>query len=194
MLNRATVSILSFTVVAAVLIAAGGVSGASKSSKPLSAAGPHIPKAGGLVRLTAYSNNDGPKYTVVLSGVIGDFGDTVRTYASGTTNKEYNQLAVSVTRGSFRLGIAGLESKLGEAISGNFPTNTSTCSGVVTVTATTPVVAGSGTGAYKGLSGAFSMTITINEVESWPTCPKTDTSPFLAQTVFLSGSGTVSLQ
>ncbi len=146
------------------------------------------------MNITAYSNNDGPKASVVLTGVIGDFGEAVRTYASGTSNKEYNQLAVSVTRGSFRLGIGGLESKLRSALSGGFPTNTSTCSGIVTATGKTPVVAGSGTGAYEGLSGNFNLTITINEVESWPKCPKTDTSPFLAETIFFNGTGTVSLQ
>jgi hypothetical protein len=62
------------------------------------------------------------------------------------------------------------------------------------VAGATPVVSGAGTGAYKGLQGSLHMTITINEVEDWPTCPKTDTSPFLAQSVFITGSGTVSLR
>jgi hypothetical protein len=190
MLFRTTVSILSITLVGAVLVGGGDASGASKTLK---ASGPHIPKGGGLVNITGYSDNDGPKSTVILTGVIGDYGDAVRTYANGTTGGEFNQLEVLVTRGSFRLGITDVENKLGRAISGHFPTNTHTCSGVVTVTGATPVVTGSGTGAYKGLRGTFNMTITINEVESWPTCPKTDTSPFLAQSVFITGTGTVSL-
>ncbi len=48
-------------------------------------------------------------------------------------------------------------------------------------------MAGSGTGAYKGISGTFQMTITIYEVDSWPKC-----SALLAQDIFMTGSGTVS--
>ena len=45
----------------------------------------------------------------------------------------------------------------------------------------------------EDIKGSFSTTITINEVEDWPACPDTDTSPFLAQTVFLMGTGVVRL-
>jgi hypothetical protein len=57
------------------------------------------------------------------------------------------------------------------------------------VTAATPIVAGSGTGSYRGISGSITMTITIGEVD------KTHTNgPFLAQLIFLTGSGRVSLR
>jgi len=193
MRTKATVFVLSCTYVAATLTAGGVAWGAPKASTLSKAVGPRIPTTGGQVHLTAYSDNDGPKYTVVLTGAIGDYGDAVRARAIGTSNKEYNLLEVTVTRGSFQLGIAKLESKLVRAIYGHFPTNTATCSGIVTASDAAPVVKGSGTGAYKGLRGTFDVNITINEVESWPSCPKTDTSPFLAQTVFLSGTGQVSL-
>jgi hypothetical protein len=191
---KVAVSALSITAVVAILGGGGGVSAAPKSSTPAKAVGPHIPKGGGLVQLTGYSDNDGPKFSVTLTGVVGDYGTAVRTHVSGSSGGEYNLLQVSVTRGSFGLGIAGLESKLIRAIYGNFPTNTSTCSGLVSVSAPVPVVANSGTGAYKGLRGTFHVNITINEVESWPSCPTTDTSPFLAQSVVISGTGTVSLR
>jgi hypothetical protein len=184
---------LSLAVAVAVLLTGGVVSAVPNSSKPLNAAGPHVPKGGGHVELTGYSNNDGPRSTVLLTGAVGDFGEAVRSYASGTTDSEYNRLVLSLSRGSFQLGIASLESKLNAAFSGNFPSDTATCSGIVTITGSAPIVEGSGTRAYRGLSGTFTLTITINEVDSWPTCPKTDTAPFLAQTVFLTGAGTVSL-
>jgi hypothetical protein len=143
------------------------------------------------VRITGYSNNDGPTSRVVVTGVIGDFGKAVRT-ASGSSNATYNELDLRLTRGSFGLNIAGIESNLLAAITGHFPTNATTCSGEVSVSGRATVDSGSGTGAYKGLSGNVTLSITINEVESPPHCPKTDTSPFLAQTVFISGSGKVS--
>jgi hypothetical protein len=172
-----------------VLVGAVGVSGASKSGEP---AGPHIPKSGGFVRITGYSNNDGPTSRVVVTGVIGDFGKAVRTNSPGSTG-EYNELVVKLTRGSFGLNIAGVESDLAAAISGHFPTNATTCSGEVAVSGGAAIEAGSGTGAYKGLSGTLTLTITINEVQSPPNCPATDTSPYLAQSVFITGSGKVSL-
>jgi hypothetical protein len=122
---------------------------------------------------------------VVLTGVIGDYGEGVRTYANGMIEKQYNQLDLIVTHGSFRLNIVGIENQLLSAFS-HFPSNTSTCSGIVTATGTTPIVDGSGTGAYKGISGNFNMTVTVHQVDSWPKC-----NPLLSQTIVTSGSGTV---
>jgi hypothetical protein len=194
MWNKTLVPIFLCTRFAGTVVVGVGGAAASKTSKTVLAVGPHIPKNGGRVNLTAYSNNDGPKSVVVLSGVIGDYGEAVRTSTGSSSNDEDDELDVVLTRGSFRLDITRVEGKLRGAIFGAFPTNSSTCSGQVMVAGTAPIVLGSGTGAYKGLNGTFKMNITINEVEKWPSCPKTDTSPFLAQTVFLSGSGSVSLR
>jgi len=69
---------------------------------------------------------------------------------------------------------------------------TRTCSFHANVTAPTPVVAGSGTGLYRGIKGSLTMTVTIDEVDIRP-CPG-GTSKFLAQLIFLVGSGTVSVR
>jgi hypothetical protein len=122
------------------------------------------------VQITGYSDNDGPKSTVILTGEIGDFGQAERTYANGTTEQNYNQLDLTLTHGSFDLSIANLEHNLVAAFTQHFPSNTRTCSGIVTTTATAPIVAGSGAGAYKGIRGSFKMTITIAEVDPWPKC------------------------
>ncbi len=163
--------------------AAGGTS-AARSPAPGRPAGPQASTARGRVQISGYSDNDGPKSAVVLTGAIGDFGAGVRIDANGT--KEYSQLDLEVTHGSFRLSIAGIERDLVSAFS-HFPSNTKTCSGIVTVTGTTPIVAGSGTGAYRGISGSFTTTITIHEVDSWPKC-----SALLAQTIVQASAGTVS--
>jgi hypothetical protein len=65
---------------------------------------------------------------------------------------------------------------------------------VVQIEGKAPIVPGSGTGMYAKIHGSFNLTVVINEVESWPTCPKTDTSPYLAQSVFFSGLGVVTLR
>jgi hypothetical protein len=156
-------------------------------------AGPHVPTAGGRVNLSAYSDSDGPVSVVILTGAIGDYGKARRETSTGSKAQD-DELDVALKRGSFVLDIAGIENKLLQAIDAGFPTDASTCSGLVTVDGAAPIVAGSGTGAYSSLQGFFHLTIAINEVETWPSCPKTDTAPYLAQSVFISGSGSVSLK
>ena len=68
------------------------------------------------------------------------------------------------------------------------PLYPATCSDYVKVTATVPVVAGSGTGAYRGIHGNFSSTLTGYEDEKTQPCG----GGFLAQIIELTGSGTVS--
>lgn len=170
-----------------------GVAGASKTGVSTKPVGPRVPASGGIVRITGYSDNDGPNSSVVVTGVIGDFGKAIRGSFPGSSTDQYNELDLRLTRGSFGLNIAGVERDLLTAISGHFPTNAKTCSGEVSVSGGASIDSGSGTGAYKGLSGTITLTITINEVESPPRCPTTDTSPLLAQTVFISGFGSVSL-
>jgi hypothetical protein len=169
----------------------GAVSAAPKDSKPVLAAGPRVPKSGGTVDLTSYSGTDGSTSTVVLSGSIGDYGTAVRLSTPGSAQD--NELKLEMTRGTFRLDIAGIEGKLIKSVGSDFPTNQATCSGLLDVSDAAPIVSGSGTGSYEGIHGTFHLTISINEVESWPVCPKTDTSPYLSQTAFITGSGLVTL-
>jgi hypothetical protein len=181
-------AIACFFTMAGVAVIGAGTSGASSSRLP---AGPRVPKSGGQVNLTAYSSSDGPNSVVILTGAIADFGTATRM--SGPSGKD-SELLVTVKRGSFLLNISKIEGALEASIFGKFPTNSNTCSGQVTVKGTTPVVAGSGSRAYTGLQGTFQMTVVINEVETWPSCPKTDTSPYLAQSVFTTASGTLTLR
>jgi hypothetical protein len=149
-------------------------------------------KGSGLVQITAYSDDDGPTAAVVLTGAIGDFGMAVRTYAHGQVEQQYNRLALTLSRGSFRLEIAGMEGGIVAAM-GQFPTDLNTCSGIEVVHARSPIVPGSGTGVYKGIGGTFQLTTTINEVDSWPNCPRAGQN-LIAQTVFVTGLGAVSFR
>lgn len=96
---------------------------------------------------------------------------------------------IMATHGSFRLGIAGIGKKLTSAYS-HWPANTNTCSGSISVTSPAPIVTGSGTGLYRGISGSFNTTVTIDEVDVKPVC--NGTSKFLSQVILLVGSGIVS--
>lgn len=149
---------------------------------------------GGQVYFTAYQNDDLPGATVVLSGAIGDFGAAVSVLRNGAVDPEHSsQLKLGLTQGSFRIVIGPLHVKLLNALS-HASYDLRTCSGHVSVTGAAPVVAGSGSGAYKGIRGTFTLTITGNEVDAKPGCQPFSGSPLLAQTIFFAGSGTVSFR
>src|SRR5262249_61475741 len=61
--------------------ASAPISGAR--GEPTHAAGPQIPPKGGIAQFTAYSADDGPRSTVVVTGVIGDYGTAFRVVPNG---------------------------------------------------------------------------------------------------------------
>jgi hypothetical protein len=137
-----------------------------------------------------YSSGDGAGSTVVLTGAIGDFGHAVSVYPDGRIDPDHNsQLNVALTRGSFRIDLAGLDTMISPAVD-HVPLNPVTCSGDVTVAGAAPVVTGSGTGAYRGITGRFDLTVTIAEIVAPSTCNLSE--PRLGQAAFMTGSGTVS--
>ena len=148
----------------------------------------------GSVYLTAYQNDDLPGSAVVLSGAIGDFGEGVSVLPNGTVDPEHgSQFRLALTQGSFRILIGPLHAKFVNALT-HAAYNLTTCSGHAAVTGAAPVVAGSGTGAYTGISGSLELTITGNEVDAKPGCQPFSGSALLAQSIVIAGSGTVSLR
>jgi hypothetical protein len=184
-----------------ILLTGGGAAVALNTSAALAGTGApaargitSAPASGGHVFFTSYQNDDLPGATVVLSGAISDFGEAVSVLPNGTVDPEHSsQFNLSLTQGSFRIVIGPLHVKLLNALN-HAPYNLRTCSGHVAVTGAAPVVAGSGTGAYKGISGNFKLTITGNEVDAKPGCQPFSGSALLAQSIFIAGSGTVSFR
>jgi len=148
-------------------------------------------EAGATLHLSGYSHGDGPRVTVILTGVIGDFGTGVYVHPDGTVDPEHAaELQLNLTQGSFRISVAHLDKQLVAAF-GRAEFNRSTGSGHVSVTDTTPIVGGSGTGSYSGISGSFLLTVTIDEIVKKPaTSPSGATR---AQVNIMTGSGIVSL-
>lgn len=172
--------------------AAGGTAASSTAAKVPAAEDTSavVPAAGGTVHFIGYSkNSDGPDFTVIVTGAVGDFGPAVTVHPNGRVDPQYSsQLRLDLKHGSFRLSIAKLDQKLIRADS-KWRANP-TCSFHAAVTAVTPVVAGSGTGSYRGISGSLDMSVTIDEVDVKP-CPG-GTSRFVSQLIVLAGSGRVS--
>jgi hypothetical protein len=147
--------------------------------------------AGGTANIMIYGvNTDGAYFHAIVSGVIGDYGPAVSIYPDGKIDPAHNsEMELRLTHGRFRLSIAALDKAFVKATS-HEPIYPKTCTDLVRVTATTPIVAGSGTGAYRGIRGSFPVTITLNEVEARPCQPSP--GAFLAQLITVAGSGTVS--
>ena len=191
--NR-VMSVLAIGVCAGALLACGSVAVAGSAPAAGAAATRGTgaaPARGGTVRFTAYTNDDLPGAMVVLTGAIGDFGDGVSVLPNGTIDPEHtSELNLALTHGSFRILIGPLHAKLVKAFT-HFKPNLRTCSGHVAVTGAAPVVAGSGTGSYKGISGNFTLTVMVNEVDGRSSCHN-GASVLLSQALFIIGSGTVS--
>lgn len=167
-----------FTVVALML------SGCGPASAP-AAAPDH-----GNVNFTDYSDNDGTKAKVVLTGAVGDYGDAVSLTSNGDAHGPRTDIDLNLTQGRFRISVADIDKKLADAFT-HFPSNTTTCSGLVTVTGPAPIEAGSGTGAYQGIGGHFDLTVTVNEVDVKDHCGPG--ARFLSQTIVITGPGTVTV-
>jgi hypothetical protein len=75
---------------------------------------PAVTRVHGTAHLVIYSvNSDGPDFRVVLSGAIGDYGPAVAVYPDGKVDPEHDsELELKLSRGTFRLNIAGLVLRL----------------------------------------------------------------------------------
>jgi hypothetical protein len=152
----------------------------SRATKPPASAPP------GRTYVTAYSiDTDAPDLAVVVSGAVGDFGA-----ADAVSPGHSSDLELKLTRGTFRLAVAALDRRfvMGTSHEPVFPR---TCSTFVSVTGAVPVVPGSGTGLYRGITGSFTLTLAVNEVHVRP-C--THSLSFRKQILTLSGAGTVRLR
>ena len=183
-------AMLAIAVFAGALVAAGCVSAATKPATAAPASGRAAAATGGTSNIMIYAvNTDGAYWHAIMSGVIGDYGPAVSIYPNGKVDPAYNsEMELRLTHGSFRLSITALDKKFVKAAA-HEPVYPRTCSDLVSVTGTTPIVAGSGTGAYRGIRGSFPVTLTLNEVEARP-CHSSP-GAFRAQLITVTGSGTI---
>jgi hypothetical protein len=178
-------------IAAAAILAAAVAAGCASAASRAAASAPagHAETA----RIVVWSvNSDGPDFRAIATGAVGDYGPAVTVRPDGTADPEHtSELELNLAQGSFRLSIAELASEFSHVV-GRWPYDRATCSIHGTVTGTAPVVAGSGTGAYRGITGTFTLTISLDE--DWikgPAC--TEASRFRAQLLLISGSGPVRL-
>ena len=183
-------AMLAIAVFAGALVAAGCVSAATKPATAAPASGRAAAATGGTANIMIYAvNTDGAYWHAIMSGVIGDYGPAVSIYPNGKVDPAYNsEMELRLTHGSFRLSITALDKKFVKAAA-HEPVYLKTCTDLINFTGTAPIVAGSGTGAYRGIRGSFPVTLTLDEVEARPCQPSP--GAFRAQLITVAGSGTI---
>ena len=151
--------------------------------------------ATGRAHFTDYSvDSDGPASAVIVTGAVGDYGHGVFVHPDGTTDPGHTgELELRLSHGTFRLQVAALDRAIAAAF-GHWPGSPRTCSGHITVSAAVPVLAGSGTGAYRGITGAFAASATVDEVDRPGSGCQTATGAFLSQVIVITGTGTVTVR
>jgi hypothetical protein len=182
------VSTLTIAALAGALLTAGSTLTASASTV-----------TNGTVHVFDYSDGEGVGSTVVLTGAIGDNGSADSIDANGTPDAQNNtEVLLALVQGSFTISVVGIDKKIESAFN-KFQSNHRTCSGYLTVTASTPIVAGSGTGAYTGIRGGFVLTLSIALVgpkygsgKHEGQCNTSNSSSPVAQAQIVTGWGTVS--
>ena len=184
---------LAVAVLGGALVTGGCASAAAKppAAASSSTSAPAAAPAAGTANIMIYSvNTDGPYYQAIVSGAIGDYGPAVSGDANGNVDPSHNAtMELRLTQGSFALSAAAFNEAFVKVAS-HEPIYPPTCTDLISVTSTAPIVARSGTGAYRGVRGSFSVTLTLNEVEARPCRPSP--GAFRAQLITLAGSGTVS--
>jgi hypothetical protein len=110
-------------------------------------------QAGGAVQIWATPTLNGSGATVVVTGAIGDYGKVLSETAAGKPNQNGHLQHFMLKKGTFIVNSTNVDNKANSVP----PTvNATTCSAYATATGTATLV--SGTGAYKGISGTFTVT------------------------------------
>jgi hypothetical protein len=184
-------AILAIVGVAGALLTGGCVSAATKPPTAAATASARAAATtGGTANIMIYGlNTDGAYFHAIVSGVIGDYGPAVSIYPNGQVDQAHkSEMELRLSYGSFRLSIAALSKAFVKAGS-HAPIYPKTCTDLISVTRIAPIVAGSGTGAYRGIHGSFRLTLALNEVEARPCQPSP--GAFRAQLITVAGSGTI---
>jgi hypothetical protein len=172
----------------------GAVVLASLLFSSASAFGATAPTGGAIKVFVVPIGNDGG--TIVITGVVGDYGKTVNANASGKPQKNGSYELLVMKKGNILVN----GTQFNQATSNAPPTdfNATTCSGSIVAGAPAPIV--SGTKAYTGITGSVTLTATFSFVGPFYTsgskkgqCNMSNNGPnppgFFAT---ITGTGTVS--
>ncbi len=152
--------------------------------------------ANGAIKVWVTPSITGSGGTIVMTGVVGDYGKTVNANASGKPQKKGGYELLVMKKGNILVN----GQQFNKATSSAQPTdfNATSCSGSFVASAPAPIV--SGTKAYSGITGSVTLTATFAFVGPFYTsgskkgqCNTSNSGPnppgFFAT---ITGTGTVS--
>jgi hypothetical protein len=154
-------------------------------------------QSGGAIKVFSPVNasNANKPTPVVFTGAIGDYGTTLSVNSAGKSDGNGNFTKITLKKGGFTVDSSNLNAAFS---SSGAPTdfNSTNCSGSISVgPATATIVSGSGTGAYKGISGSVDLSATVALIlpKKNGSCNTSNSANPVAAFGALTGSGTVSL-
>jgi hypothetical protein len=115
--------------------------------------------AGGPVQVWGTPSPNGGGGSVIFTGAVADRGKAVSATATGKPQKKGTYKLLVMTKGSILVNTTQLNNDANNSNIQPNPFNTTTCSGVFSVTAPVPVV--SGTKLYAGINGSVNLTLTF---------------------------------
>jgi hypothetical protein len=145
---------------------------------------------GGNIRVFVTSTS-GPKSKILITGAIGDYGTGVSQDANGKVDGNGGFEKVTLKQGSFIVNATALNKKLNSAK----PTiNRTNCS--LAFTGTGSATVGNGTGAYAGITGKITLTVTFAGIapKTAKGCNFNANPPAGASYQSITGTGSVSFK
>jgi hypothetical protein len=170
------------------LALAVGVTGCLLGAGPAALAA--SPPKGGKIRIFV-TNTSATKAKILVTGAIGDFGTTISQDANGKADPNGDFQKVILKHGGFLVDGTALNKKLNSAR----PTiNTTNCS--IVFSGTGPTTVKDGTGAYAGISGKVTITVTFAGIapKTAKGCNLANNAPTFGQYQSITGAGTVSFK
>jgi hypothetical protein len=143
---------------------------------------------GGKIRVFV-TNTSATKGKILITGAIGDYGTTVSQDANGKVDPNGAFEKVTLKQGGFIVNATALNKKLN---SSQPAVNKTNCSAAFTGTG--PVTIGNGTGAYAGITGKVTITVTFAAVlpKTAKGCNPNQNPPAGASYQSITGTGSVS--
>lgn len=148
--------------------------------------------AGGTIKVWSTPSTSGNGGTIVITGVVGDYGKTAKVNTSGKADKKGTYTKFFLKYGTILVDSSAVQTAIQKVAAPPADLNDVTCSGSAVATADVPIV--SGTKAYAGITGSVSVSIDFALVLPLTKgkCDLNTNANPVAQYGSITGSGTVS--